>query len=134
MNDWMNQDLNETYCWYSIGIHPRWNIFLNKQCKKKIPYPDQFYFSFLSDKTKSWWMYLNVGLKTYSFDLLFSNNFSKWIKFGFGGNMYKWLYIHSWLYMSVLWWCRIQISAEQKILKRYCKSTRIMNVNWLFKL
>ena len=35
--------------------------------------------------------------------------------------------------MSVLWWCRTQISGEQKTLKRYCKSTRIMNVNWLFR-
>ena len=43
-----------------------------------------------------------------------------------------WLYIHSWLYMSLLWWCRTQISGEQKTLKGYCKSTRIMNVNWLF--
>ena len=34
--------------------------------------------------------------------------------------------------MSLLWWCRTQISGEQKTLKRYCQSTRIMNVNWLF--
>ena len=68
----------------------------------------------------------------YSFDLLSSNNFSRWIKFTYKGNMCTWLYIYSWLYMSVLWWCRTQISAEQQILKRYCKSTRITKVNWLF--
>ena len=34
--------------------------------------------------------------------------------------------------LSVLWWCRIQISAKQKTLKRYYKSSKIMNVNWLF--
>ena len=59
-------------------------------------------------------------------------NFSKWIKFAYGGNMCTWLYIHSWLYMPVLRWCRTQISTEQKTLKRYCNSTRIMNVNWSF--
>ena len=59
-------------------------------------------------------------------------NFSKWIKFAYGGNMCTWLYIHSWLYMPVLRWCRTQISTEQKTLQRYCNSTRIMNVNWPF--
>ena len=59
-------------------------------------------------------------------------NFSKWIKFAYGGNMRTWLYIHSWLYMPVLRWCRTQISTEQKTLQRYCNSTRIMNVNWPF--
>ena len=29
-------------------------------------------------------MHLNVGLNAYSFDLLSSNNFSKWIKFKHG--------------------------------------------------
>ena len=68
----------------------------------------------------------------YSFDLLSSNNFLKWVKFVYEGNMCTWLYIYRWLYVSVLWWCRTQISEEQKILKRYFKSTRITNVNWLF--
>ena len=58
--------------------------------------------------------------------------FSKWIKFAYGGNMCTLLYIHSWLYIPVLRWCRTQISTEQKTLKRYCNSTRIMNVNWSF--
>ena len=31
----------------------------------------------------------------YSFDLLSSNNFSKWIKFEYGGNMCTWLHMHS---------------------------------------
>ena len=46
--------------------------------------------------------------------------------------MCTWLYIYSWLCMPVLWWCTTQISGKQKTLKRYCKSTRIMNVNWWF--
>ena len=25
--EWMKLKLNETYCWCSIGPHPRWNIF-----------------------------------------------------------------------------------------------------------
>ena len=113
----MNLNLNETYCWYSIGLHPRWNIFV---------------FPFLPDKRLNWWVHLNVGRNAYSFDLSCSNNFSKWIKFGYEVNMCTWLCIYSWLYMSVLWWCRTQIPAEQKILKRYCQSSRITNVNWLF--
>ena len=77
-------------------------------------------------------MHLNIGLNAYSFDLLSSNNFSKWIKFEHGGNMCTCLYIYSWLCMSVLWWCRTQISEKEKNIKKYCKSTRIMYVNWLF--
>ena len=100
-------------------------IFWINSAKGKGPTPGQFYFPFLPDKRQSWWMHLNVGLNAYSFDLLCSNNFSKWIKFGYGGNMCTWLYIHSWLYISVLWWCRTQISGEQKTLKRYCKRTRM---------
>ena len=80
-----------------------------------------------------YYIYIYIYMwNAYSFDLLSSNNFSKWIKFIYEGNMCRWLYIYSWLYMSMLWWCRTQISAEQKVLKRYCKSTRITNINWLF--
>ena len=79
--------------------------FLNKQWKRKIPYPrptpGQFYFPFLADKRQSWWMHLNFGLNAYSFDLLCSNNFSKWIKFGYGRNMCMSLHIAS--YLSALY-------------------------------
>ena len=71
--------------------------FLNKQRKRKCPTPGQFYFPFLPDKGHSWWMHLNVGLNAYSFDLLCSNNFSKWIKFGYEGGMCMSLYIASYL-------------------------------------
>ena len=183
--------------------------FLNKQCKKKIPYPRPVLFSFPAWQKTELRIHLNVGLNAYSFDLLCSNSFSKWVKFGYGGsmcvtlyiasylsalslyllhiyhiyyihkhtyryniytyslNVYKhihlyiyiyiciyiytyiyiyiynfskwikfayggnmctWLYTHSWLYMPVLRWCRTQIFTVKKTLKRYCNSTRIMSV------
>ena len=44
--------------------------------------------------------------------------------------------VHDYTYIAdytyVLWQCRTQISGGKKKLKRYCKSTGIMNVNWLF--
>ena len=49
-------------------------------------------------------VHLNVGLNGYSFHLLCSNNLSKWIKFGYGGNMCMSLYIASYLsalYLSI---------------------------------
>ena len=42
-------------------------------------------------------MHLSVGLNAYSFDLLCSNSFSKWIKFGYGGSMCMSLFIASYL-------------------------------------
>ena len=80
----MNQNLNETYCWYSIGLYQRWNI-------------GQFYFPFLPDKRQIRWMHLSVRLNAYSFDLLCSNSFSRWIKFGYGGSMCMSLFIASYL-------------------------------------
>ena len=46
-------------------------------------------------------MHLNVGLNAYYFDLLCSNSFSKWIKFGYGENMRMSLNITS--YLSALY-------------------------------
>ena len=46
-------------------------------------------------------MHLNVGLNAYYFDLLCSNSFSKWIKFGYGKNMRMSLNITS--YLSALY-------------------------------
>ena len=49
-------------------------------------------------------VHLNVGLNAYSFDLLCSNDLSKWIKFGYWGNMCMSLYIDSYLsalYLSI---------------------------------
>ena len=31
----MNEPKSETYCWYSIGLHPRWNIFFKKPVQKE---------------------------------------------------------------------------------------------------
>ena len=63
--NWMKQKLNETYCWYSIGLHAGWNIFLNKQCKTKITYSRPVLFSFpawqeteLMDAFKCWAKYI----------------------------------------------------------------------------
>ena len=46
-------------------------------------------------------------------------------------HMYRCIYMY--VYLSVLWWCITQkITWEQKALRRYCKSTRIINVKWFF--
>ena len=66
--------------------------------KGKHPTLGKFYlFSFCTWKRQSWWMHWNVGLNPYSFSMLFSNSFSNWIYFEYGGNMYTWLYIANYL-------------------------------------
>ena len=71
--------------------------FSNNSAKGKYSTLLQFYFLFLPDKRQSWWMHLNIGLNAYSFYLLCSNIFSKWIKFGYGGSICMSLYIASYL-------------------------------------
>ena len=39
----MKQNLNETYCWYSIGLYPKWNILLEKTVPKNKTVQKTFY-------------------------------------------------------------------------------------------
>ena len=64
-------------------------------------------------------MHLNVGLKAHSFDLLCSNSFSKWIKFGYGGSMCMSLYIAS--YLSALSLYLLHIYHIYYIHKHTCR-------------
>ena len=78
--------MNETNTEYNLLLVFYWSIFKMKYFsrinngKGKHPTLDQFYlFSFRVWKRQSWWTKCNVGLNPYSFNVLFSNNFSKWI-------------------------------------------------------
>ena len=92
---------DKSYCCYSIGIYPRWIILAKKRVQKENTLPKtSFDLVFFPGKRDSRWMYWNVGLKPYSFNLiLFSYNFSKRVNFGYGRNTCIRLYMSSYLYL-----------------------------------
>ena len=86
--------MNETKTEWNLLLVSYWSIYKMKYFERinsgkgKHPTSDQFYyFPFLPGKRQSWWMQLNAVLNPYYFNLSCSNNFSKWVNFGYGGNM-----------------------------------------------
>ena len=80
-------------------------------------------------------MHLNVGLNAYSFDLLCSNSFSKWIKFGNGGSMRMSLYIASYLSaLSIYLLHAYYIYYIHKLTYRYNIYTYLLNIYKLIYL
>ena len=86
--------MTETKTEWNLLLVSYWSIYKMKYFERinsgkgKHPTSDQFYyFPFLPGKRQSWWMQLNAVLNPYYFNLSCSNNFSKWVNFGYGGNM-----------------------------------------------
>ena len=92
--------MNETKTEWNLLLVFYWSIFkmnyfgrINNAKGKHLTLGQCCLFSFCACKRQSWWMHWNVGLNPYSFNVLFSNNFLKWVNFGYGGNMCTWLYM-----------------------------------------
>ena len=127
----MKQNLNETAAGILLVYIQDEIYFSNKQCKGRIPYPRLVLFSFpawqetqLMDAFKCWAKWIIFGL-------LCSNNFSKWIKFGYGGNMYMSLYIASYLsdlYLSIYIYHIYNIYYIHKHTYRYNISIYLLNI------
>ena len=115
-----------------------WNLLLAFYCsilkmklfgrinnaKGKNPTPGQFYlFSSLAGNRQSWRMHWDIGLNPYSFNFLFSNNFSKWVIFGYGIICVQCWYI---IPLSVLWWCKICIELAKCYLQLTFNSWLLM--------
>ena len=125
--------MNETKTEWNLLLVSYWSIYKMKYFERinsgkgKHPTSDQFYyFPFLPGKRQSWWMQLNAVLNPYYFNLSCSNNFSKWVNFGYGGNMsnsartlylsgyisnymiyvciYIYMYIYIYIYMYMCVW------------------------------
>ena len=86
--------MNETKTEWNLLLVSYWSIYKMKYFgrinsgKGIHPTSDQFYyFPFLPGKRQSWWIQLNAVLNPYYFNLSCSNNFSKWVNLGYGGNM-----------------------------------------------
>ena len=102
--------MNETKTEWNLLLEFCWSILKTKffgrinNAKLKHPTPGQFYlFSFLAGKRQSWWMHWNEGLNLYSFNVLFSNNFSKWVILSYAEKCVQYWYI---IPLSVLWRCK----------------------------
>ena len=98
---------------YWSKLNMKFNSRINN-AKRKHPTPGKFYlFSFLAGKRQNWWMHWSVGLNPSSFNVLFSNNFSKWVIFGYGEICVQYWYI---IPLTMLWWCKTCIELASQVL------------------